>query len=151
MTKRTIDGFEIDTDLAYDIEAHLWLRFDVDGSVVVGVDPLGIETFGTLSQISLMDPPLDLERGIQFGSMEAEKFVGTLSSPIAGRLTATNEAVKLDPGLAERDPYGEGWLVEIQTDTGPDELAYLVNGMDAVTEAFEKRIAAYRLEGVLAE
>jgi glycine cleavage system H protein len=150
MTKITIDGFEVDVGLAYDIEAHLWLRFN-EGSVFVGVDPLGIETFGTLSQISLEDPPLDLDRGVQFGSMEAEKFVGTLSSPIAGRLVAVNEAVVLAPAIAERDPYGEGWLIEIHTDVRPDDLAYLVNGVDAVTEAFEKRIAAYRLEGVLAE
>lgn len=151
MTTRTIDGFEIDTDLVYDIEAHLWMRFTTEGIVRVGIDPLGVETFGTLSQIALVGAPHDLDRGVQFGSMEAEKFVGTLLSPIPGRLTSRNEKVVVDPGIVQRDPYGEGWLIEVRTDADPSSLVYLVHGTEAVTEAFERRIAAYRLEGVLAE
>ncbi len=151
MTTRNIDGFEIRTDLAYDIETHLWMHFDGEGTVRVGVDPLGVETFGTLSSIALNASPADLSRGVQFGSMEAEKFVGTLVSPIRGRLSKRNDAVVVEPGIVERDPYGEGWLVEIQTSEELQSFAYLVSGEDAVVEAFEKRVAAYRLEGVLAE
>lgn len=151
MTTRTIDGFGIRTDLVYDIEAHLWMQFGTEGVVTVGIDPLGVETFGTLAQIALDDPPVDLMRGVQFGSMEAEKFVGTLLSPITGRLIQSNEAVMVDPGIVERDPYGAGWLIEVSTDTDPTSVPYLVHGEEAVIEAFEKRIAAYRLEGVLAE
>ncbi|MEE8485331.1 MAG: hypothetical protein V3S38_02090 [Acidimicrobiia bacterium] len=151
MTTQNIDGFAIRTDLVYDIEAHLWLRHNKGGSFTVGIDPLGVETFGTLAQIALEVPPIDVERGVQFGSIEAEKFVGTLLSPIGGRLTRRNEVVMADPGVVERDPYGDGWLIEVLTDVDPATIPYLVHGERAVIEAFEKRVAAYRLEGVLAE
>ncbi|MDK1018409.1 MAG: hypothetical protein QGD89_03280 [Actinomycetota bacterium] len=151
MATQNIDGFEIRTDLVYDVGAHLWMNVTQDGIISVGVDPLGIETFGTLAQIALEAPPINLERGMHFGSMEAEKFVGTLVSPIAGLLTERNEVVMADPGIVERDPYGDGWLIKIKMSTDPTTLPYLTSGADAVIEAFEKRVAAYRLEGVLAE
>lgn len=151
MTTQQVDGFEIRTDLTYDTEAHLWIALLDSGNATVGVDPLGLETFGTLAQIAVDEPPVQLQRGVQFGSMEAEKFVGTLLSPIAGRLVKRNQSVILDPGLVERDPYGEGWLIEVEVDGDPADLPYLVSGVAAVTEAFEKKVAAYRLEGVLAE
>jgi glycine cleavage system H protein len=151
MTTQQVEDFEIRTDFTYDIEAHLWINVLESGNATVGVDSLGLETFGTLAQIAIDEPPVALARGVQFGSMEAEKFVGTLLSPISGTLVRRNEAVLMDPGLVERDPYGEGWLIEVEIEDDPVTMPYLVSGVEAVTEAFEKRVAAYRLEGVLAE
>ena len=151
MTTQQVDGFEIRTELTYDIEAHLWIAVLDSGNPAVKCAPLGLETFGTLAQIAIDEPPVQLQRGVQFGSMEAEKFVGTLVSPISGRLVKRNQAVLVDPGLVERDPYGDGWLIEVEVTDHPATLPYLVSGVAAVTEAFEKRVAAYRLEGVLAE
>ena len=56
-----------------------------------------------------------LKRGEAFGSLEAAKFVGPLTSPLSGPVSAINEAVVADPSLVERDPYGAGWLVEMDT------------------------------------
>src|SRR5207249_2329100 len=77
-----------------------------------------------------------LKRGEAFGSLEAAKFVGPLTSPLSGRVTATNDAVVVDPALVERDPYSAGWLVEMDiADAG--ELGGLVSGAQPIRVWFE--------------
>ncbi|HSL25971.1 MAG TPA: glycine cleavage system protein H [Acidimicrobiia bacterium] len=149
MSETKILGFTIRTDLAYDLDHHLWIDA---GSVPVrvGMDPLGVETAGTLSQLLLRPPGVEASQGDAVGSLEAEKFVGPVVTPLSGLVTTVNEKVMADPGLVGRDPYGEGWLYELRP-TRPDELARLLSGEPAVVAAFEERIRRYRLEGVLAE
>lgn len=145
----TIDGFEIRTDLSYSLDDHLWV--DARGeSLRVGMDPLGVETSGTLAQVAFSDVGAAVIRGEAVGSIEAEKFVGPIVAVAGGTLAETNPAVLTDPGLIERDPYGEGWLYEIAP-TDPGEVAELLSGEAEVVAAFEKKIRHYRLEGVLAE
>jgi glycine cleavage system H protein len=92
----------------------------------------------------------NLKRGDAFGSLEAAKFVGPLTSPLSGTVTATNDAVVADPALVERDPYGAGWLVEL-TLADPAELRELVSGADVIPVWFAAEVEDYRLKGVLAE
>ena len=77
------------------------------------MDALGVETSGTIAQLAFLPVGEQLKRGEAFGSLEAAKFVGPLTSPLSGTVTATNDAVVADPALVERDPYGDGWLVEL--------------------------------------
>ena len=55
-----------------------------------------------------------------------------------------------DPALVERDPYGDGWLVEM-TLAAPSELEALISGAEAVIGWFAAEVEDYRLKGVLAE
>jgi glycine cleavage system H protein len=147
----TVERFLVRTDLAYDLGSHIWVQLLDDGTVRLGLDPLGVETSGTLSQFSFEERGPELDRGQSLGTLEAEKFVGPLAIPVAGRVVAVNEAVVADPGLVHRDPYGEGWLAVVDPVAIEADLERLVRGPDAVVAAFTEKIAAYRIEGVLAE
>ena len=68
------------------------------------MDALGVETSGSLSQLSFQPPGTELVAGRPFGQLEAAKFVGPLVSPVTGTLLAVNDAVAVDTGLVERDP-----------------------------------------------
>jgi glycine cleavage system H protein len=116
----------------------------------IGMDALGVETSGTLAQLAFLPVGEVLKRGEAFGSVEAAKFVGPLTSPLSGTVTATNGAVVADPSLVERDPYGAGWLVEL-TLADPGELGELISGADAIPAWFAAEVEDYRLKGVLAE
>jgi glycine cleavage system H protein len=150
MSEKKILGFIIRTDLAYDLVHHLWVDAAHPHQVRVGMDPLGVETSGTLAQLVLHPPGVDYLRGQTVGSLEAEKYVGPVVTPLSGRVVAVNPHVAEHPGLVARDPYGEGWLFELAS-TNPSELAELVTGEEQLTMGFEERIRKYRLEGVLAE
>lgn len=143
-----IDGFDLALDRGYDRTTHMWVRPVADDVVRVGMDALGVETSGTLAQLSMEPEGSTLQAGRPFGQLEAAKFVGPLISPVAGTLIAANEAVLLDAGVVERDPYGEGWLIEVRVDVA--SLEGLCRDAEELIAWFEERIDHYRREGVLA-
>ena len=109
------------------------------------MDALGVETSGTIAQLAFLPVGEPLKRGEAFGSLEAAKFVGPLTSPLSGTVAATNDAVVADPALVERDPYGAGWLVEIDL-ADPAELGNWSPGADA-----DPRLVRGRGRGLPAE
>jgi glycine cleavage system H protein len=150
MTVETVGGFAVDIDLAYDLERHMWVSVQESGIVRIGMDSLGLETSGTLAQLSF-HPVGEVTRGEPFGSLEAEKFVGPLLAPLSGRVLSVNESAMADPGLVERDPYGEGWLIEIAPTHLAEEFPMLATDAETIMEQFRLKVRQYRIEGVIAE
>jgi glycine cleavage system H protein len=144
-----VEGFEIRLDRSYEVTHHMWVQ--ADGVVVrVGMDSLGVETSGTLAHVALGEAGRSVAAGDAFGSLEAEKYVGPLVTPVSGRVIAVNADVVENPGLVHMDPYDKGWMVEIEPVDAEGDLSSLVSG-DAAVEAFSKKVTEYRLEGVLPE
>jgi glycine cleavage system H protein len=145
-----VAGFQVALDRAYDPAGHFWVCMVAPERARIGMDALGVETSGTIAQLAFLPVGELLKRGEAFGSLEAAKFVGPLTSPLSGTVSATNDAVVADPAVVERDPYGTGWLVEMEiADTG--ELGELISGAQAIRVWFEAEVEDYRLKGVLAE
>lgn len=148
---RTVDGFRLVLDRMFDPTTHVWVKPTADGRLRVGMDALGVETSGTLVQLSLLQPGSRVSRGAAIGQLEAAKFVGPLSSPISGTVTAVNDAVLADPGLVEADPYGAGWLVELAPDDPGAARDHLLFEPDEVVGWFTTAVADYRAKGLVAQ
>ena len=145
-----VAGFSVAIDRAYDPAGHFWVSMISSDRARIGMDALGVETSGTIAQLAFLPVGEPLKRGEAFGSLEAAKFVGPLASPLSGTVTAANDAVVVDPSVVGRDPYGAGWLVELDL-ADPSELGELISGADAIPAWFAAEVADYRLKGVLAE
>lgn len=145
-----VAGFRLRLDVAYDPASRTWVEVRPDGRVRVGMDPLEVEASGTIAAVSLVEVGSNVGRGGQIGSLEAEKFVGPLTSPLAGTVEAVNEEVLASPAEVDRDPFG-AWLVEIRPEPGTEATAGLVAGAENVRRWFSQEVAEYRLKGVLAE
>jgi glycine cleavage system H protein len=145
-----VAGFGVALDRAYDGTGHFWVSMVAPNRARVGMDALGVETSGTIAQLAFLPVGDHLKRGEAFGSLEAAKFVGPLTSPLSGTVSAANDAVVADPSLVERDPYGAGWLVELDL-ADPGELGGLVSGAQPIKVWFEAEVEDYRMKGVLAE
>lgn len=149
MNRKDLRGFSVRLDLPHDVSLHMWAEVLGPNLVRIGMDPLGVETSGTIAQLAVEGGTV--QRGSPFGSLEAEKYVGPLVSPLSGEVVAVNDAVVADPGLVERDPYGEGWLIELAPSHLDDELTSLATGAEAVEAEFVAKVEQYRKEGVLSE
>ena len=145
-----VAGFTLALDRRYQPETHMWVLETGPGRVRIGMDSLGIETSGTLAQLSFLATGTELTAGRPFGQLEAAKFVGPLISPVSGTLMTMNEEVASDPGLAERDPYGAGWLIEASTSETAAAPPLLTEPAE-ITAWFTARIAHYRLNGLIAQ
>lgn len=145
-----VAGFPVDLERAYHPDTHLWVLPVDGGRVRVGLDALGVETSGRIAALAFVGTGTHLVPDEPFGSLEAAKFVGPFPTPVAGRLAAVNEAVLADPSLVDRDPYGAGWLIELEAEPGAAGEG-LVSGADEVAAWFATAVEDYRLKGVLAE
>jgi glycine cleavage system H protein len=149
--EHNVRGFKVRLDRAYHLEFHMWVKASEGGPVRIGMDPLGLDTVGTLSQLEFAGAGTIVARGEPFGTLEAEKFVGPLRSPLSGVVVAANAEVMSSPGICERDPYGEGWLVELMPFDVDGERDQLTEGTVTLVAAFAAKVDDYRRQGVLAE
>lgn len=64
----------------------------------------------------------EIEAGQTCGEVESTKTVSELYPPVSGEVTSLNQAAIDDPSLVTQDPYGSGWLFEVQ----PTQLGALL-------------------------
>jgi len=147
---KKIKKFNIRTDVYYDTAESYWV--DVNGNTArIGMSPLVQETSGSFVAISINDIGTSHAKGASFGSVEAEKHVGHLKMPVSGKITAVNEKALANPRLLNSDPYGKGWLIEIEMSDFQAEKANLLSGESKIVAWFTDEINKYEEKGWLAE
>jgi glycine cleavage system H protein len=103
---------DVPDDLKYTAE-HEWAR--VGGTTIrVGVTDYAQEALGDVVYVSLPEVGAKLGQGDAFGEVESTKSVSDLYAPVTGTVTARNDELESRPELINTDPYGEGWIVEIE-------------------------------------
>ena len=97
---------------------HEWVR--VDGNKgVVGVTDFAQDQLGDVVFVDLPQPDTELTQTNTLGVVESVKTVSDLYAPVGGKVTAVNKDLEAQPELVNSDPYGKGWMVEIElSDTG---------------------------------
>jgi glycine cleavage system H protein len=107
-------------ELKYTSE-HEWVRAagGAEGSVRVGITHYAQEALGDIVFVSLPEVGDDVEAGTAVGELESTKSVSDVYVPVSGRVVARNEQLDSSPELVNSDPYGEGWLFDLEpTDAG---------------------------------
>jgi len=107
------------TDLRYTRD-HEWVRVDGD-QATVGITQYAADQLGDIVFVELPDTGRDLEESKAFGVVESVKAVSDLFAPLAGEVIETNDALAQGPELVNSDPYGDGWMIEIEL-SDPAEL-----------------------------
>ncbi|MCF8132610.1 MAG: glycine cleavage system protein GcvH [Synechococcus sp. Tobar2m-G35] len=88
----------------------------------VGISAFAVDQLGDIVFVELPAVGQVLERGASFGTVESVKAVEEMYAPVSGVVTARNDVVIERPELLQQDPYGEGWLLEVEpTDPGQIE------------------------------
>jgi len=106
----------IQKELKYTRE-HEWAG-EAGGEWTVGITDYAQGELGDVVFVELPAQGRELKAGESFGTIEAVKTVSDMYAPVGGTVTAVNEALKDDPGLLNREPYGGGWIVKIKAGAG---------------------------------
>ncbi len=121
-------------DLRYTHD-HEWLK--PQGNVWrVGITQFAVDQLG---DITLVDLPKECDlvtKGQRFGTIESVKSVSDLYAPVSGRVTAINGKLKDSPEQVNAEPYGAGWMIELDA-TDKVEVDELMNADD-----YTKHVAA---------
>ena len=105
-----IDHCVFPDDLLYDLENNTWMRVEESGEVTIGVTSLLPAIAGKLTQARLKTAGVDIQRGQSLGTLESQKFVGPIPSPVSGLLLKVNDLVTDRPRIINDSPYEEGWI-----------------------------------------
>ena len=102
----------IPAELRYSRE-HEWVR--VDGSVArIGITDFAQESLGDVVFVQLPEPGTKVVAGESFAEVESTKSVSEIYAPVAGTVVAVNSALADAPERLNSDPYGEGWICELE-------------------------------------
>lgn len=97
---------------------HEWVRLESDGSAVVGITDHAQQQLGELVFVELPDTGRTLAAADACAVVESVKAASDVYAPIAGTVTAVNDALNAEPGLVNKSPYAEGWLFRMQPAAG---------------------------------
>ncbi|ELZ78175.1 glycine cleavage system protein GcvH [Haloferax larsenii] len=104
--------FEIPDDRKY-LESHEWTTTDGD-TVKIGISDFAQDELGDVVFVELPDEGDEITAGDEFGVVESIKAVSDLYAPVSGTVVAVNEDLFDAPELVNEDPYGDGWMLELE-------------------------------------
>lgn len=118
---------DVPDELMYTADHEWALLRGTDGkqTVRVGVTDYAQQALGDVVYVSLPEVGMQLAQGAAFGEVESTKSVSDLYAPVAGTVAARNDRLDQQPELINSDPYGEGWIVEIELAEGADLSALI--------------------------
>jgi glycine cleavage system H protein len=104
---------DIPPDLHYTAE-HEWVRRSGEDTARIGITDFAQSALGDVVFVQLPDVGTELTAGESFGEVESTKSVSDLYAPVSGKVSAVNSDLDGSPQLVNSDPYGAGWLLDVQ-------------------------------------
>ncbi|ASW90577.1 MULTISPECIES: glycine cleavage system protein GcvH [Mycobacterium avium complex (MAC)] len=121
---------DIPPDLHYTAE-HEWVRRSGDDTVRVGITDFAQSALGDVVFVQLPDVGAELTAGESFGEVESTKSVSDLYAPVSGKVSAVNTDLDGSPQLVNSDPYGAGWLLDVQVSDVAEAESAISSLLDA--------------------
>lgn len=115
---------QVPSDLVYSSD-HEWVRRN-GGTVRIGITDYAQDALGDVVFVQVPSVGISLSRGQSFSEVESTKSVSDIYAPVSGKVVAVNDALGSTPELVNSDPYGEGWICEIEF-SDESELAGLLD------------------------
>ena len=127
---------EVPENLLYTQE-HEWVR--VGGNkVVVGITQFAQEQLGDIVFVELPEVGTLIEQESPFGVVESVKTVSDLYAPVSGTVTASNKDLETHPEQVNNEPYGTGWIIEIEV-SDVKELEKLMSPDDYIEQCSKEQ------------
>lgn len=104
---------KIPEDLHY-TEEHEYVTATDKNVVRIGITDYAQGELGDVVYVDLPKIGASFSKMDVFGTIEAVKAVSELFCPVAGEVVAVNEAIAKDPAIVNRDPYGDGWMIQLR-------------------------------------
>jgi glycine cleavage system H protein len=92
---------------------HEWVLIDGE-SARIGITDLAQDALGNIVHVQLPAVGQSVRSGASVVEVESSKSVSDIYSPVSGSVVLVNESLATEPGLVNSDPYGSGWLYEVQ-------------------------------------
>lgn len=109
-----VKGFDVPMDY-YFHGGHAWARIESGGYIRVGLDDFALKVLGRADGLDLPLMGKELDQGQIGWGLKRKNNLADVLSPIDGVIVEVNSEVRERPDLANREPYGSGWLFMVRT------------------------------------
>ncbi|RZL94506.1 MAG: glycine cleavage system protein GcvH [Variovorax sp.] len=93
---------------------HEWVETTGADAATVGITVHAQDALGDVVFVDLPEVGTTYAQGEVAGVVESVKAAADVFMPVSGEVTEVNEALRADPGLANTDPLGAGWLFKVK-------------------------------------
>ena len=114
-------------DRRYSTE-HEWAKLE-GNKALIGISDFAQQQLGDVVFVELPPVGSEVRQFSPFGVVESVKAASDLFSPLTGRVVRVNQQLTESPELVNKDPYGQGWMVEIEV-SDPSEAEKLMTAED---------------------
>jgi glycine cleavage system H protein len=95
-------------------KTHEWVRQD-GARTLIGITDYAQSQLGDVIYVELPAVGGEVADGAKFGVIESVKAASDLYSPVAGKVLEQNALLAQKPEVVNTDPYGEGWMLALET------------------------------------
>lgn len=125
---------EVPAELRY-AKTHEWVRVE-GGLAVIGITDHAQQELTDVVFVEVPSVGRTLQAGEACAVVESVKTASDLYAPVSGEVVEANAALSSDPGLVNREPYGQGWFFKVRL-SNPAEAGALLTA-----EAYRSQIGA---------
>lgn len=122
-----VAGFEVPDNLRYH-PGHTWAAAETPDRVRVGIDDFAAKLTGGINRIDIPERGQWIRQGQRIIAMHHDGGEIDLVSPIEGTVVDINTRALDNPQLAKNDPYGEGWLLAVNSPDADTNFRNLLGG-----------------------
>src|SRR5258708_9950271 len=122
-----VGGFQVPEKLRFH-PGHTWALSESPSLVRIGMDEFASKLSGKVERIALPQRGQWIRQGQKVWTLHRDGAAVDMVSPIEGSVAHINQAVVQNPELARKDPYGEGWLVSVQSPDAKTNFRNLLGG-----------------------
>jgi glycine cleavage system H protein len=122
-----VGGFQVPENLRFH-PGHTWALSESPSLVRVGMDDFASKLIGKVERIALPQRGQWIRQGQKIATIVRDGVAVDMVSPIEGSIADVNDAVTREPQMACQAPYGEGWLVTVQSPDAKTNFRNLLGG-----------------------
>ena len=127
-----VKGFDVPMGY-YFHNGHAWARIESGGNIRVGLDDFSLKLLGKADAFDLPLMGKELDQGKAGWGLKRKENNADVLSPIDGVIVEVNSKVRENPGLANRQPYSDGWLFMVRTPDVKATMNKLMTDQNSLT------------------
>jgi glycine cleavage system H protein len=106
---------------------HEWVREAESGKVLIGITDYAAKMLHDIVYVALPPAGSALSKHEVLGQVESVKTVSDIYAPVSGIVLKTNERLTKEPEVVSSSPYGDGWMLELQSKDFPNDAKDLMD------------------------
>lgn len=127
-----VKGFDVPVDYHFH-DGHTWARIESGGYIRIGMDDFALKLLGNAEALDLPLMGKEFDQGAIGWGLKRKDNQADVRSPVGGVIVEVNSNARENPGITNREPYGDGWLFMVKTNNVKGTMKKLMAENSALT------------------